>query len=74
MNKWKQEEEGRYNFEKSERTGRNRKLLNTAINYPHFSQKIIQLLGDLRKAGLLKGFSFQQELISSYLRIQYSIS
>ena len=49
MNKWKEEEEGRYNFEKSERKGRNGKLLNTTINYLHFSQKILQLLSDLRK-------------------------
>ena len=49
MNKWKEEEEGRYNFGKSERKGRNGKLLNTTIIYLHFSQKVLQLLGDLRK-------------------------
>ena len=49
MNRWKEDEEGRCNFEKSERKGRNGKLLNTTINYLHFSQKILQLLSDLRK-------------------------
>ena len=49
MNKWKEEEEGRYNFKKSERMGRDRNLLHTTINYLHFSQKILQLLSDPRK-------------------------
>ena len=73
MNKWKEEEEGRYNFEKSERTGRNRKPLNTAINYLHFSQKILQLLGDLRKGWSPQRIFFStrtQELISKN-SIQY---
>ena len=76
MDKWKEEEEGRYNFEKSERKGRNGKLLNTTINYLHFSQKILQLLSDLRK-----GWSHQRiffptrthELISK-IKIKYSVS
>ena len=74
MNKWKEEEEGRYNFEKSERTGRNGKLLNTTINYLHFTQKFFSCWAICEMAGLIKGFSFQQELMSSYLKIKYSVS
>ena len=73
MNKWKEEEEGRYNFEKSERKEEMESFQIQPLITFTSRKKFFSCWAICEKAGLIKGFSFQQELMSSYLKnsIQY---